>query len=208
MRQKKSDITSRPTYAIIVDGECEVWYFQMLKRNEKDLAINVEPLIPQRKSLTDQFEMAVKLAKVYTKVFWIIDFDVINREARATPKGEKSALVRFHEFSHRTKKETTNIEVIVNNPCLEFWLLQHFEQTGKYYDDCGGAERQLRKHLADYEKTRKYYTKEGNDIFLRLKSKLKQAIKNSKKLGSFDIKAPRSPITEMHLLLNSIIPEN
>jgi hypothetical protein len=39
----------KPTFAVVVDGDCEVWYLQMLKRNERSIFVNIEPEIPQRK---------------------------------------------------------------------------------------------------------------------------------------------------------------
>ena len=72
-RRKKKNIKARETYAIVVDGETEVWYLQMLKRNERHLAINIEPKLPIRKSLSDQYEMVETLAVDYTKVFWVVE---------------------------------------------------------------------------------------------------------------------------------------
>lgn len=40
---------SRQRFAIVVDGECEFWYIQMLKRNERSINVNLEPKIPQKK---------------------------------------------------------------------------------------------------------------------------------------------------------------
>ena len=82
----------RPKYAIVVDGDCEFWYIQMLKRNENSINVNLEPKIPQKKKLSDQFEKAIELSEIYDKVYWIIDFDVINRETRSAKKGSKTAL--------------------------------------------------------------------------------------------------------------------
>jgi hypothetical protein len=90
-----------------------------------------------------------------------------------------------------------NVSVIVNNPCLEFWFLLHFEKTSKYFDTCALAEDQLRNHLNDYEKTQKYYTKQGNDIYLKLRPWLNDAIKNSISLGGFNEKEPYKAMCEM-----------
>jgi hypothetical protein len=35
------------TYSFVVDGETEIWYLQMLKRNERQLKLNIEPKLPQ-----------------------------------------------------------------------------------------------------------------------------------------------------------------
>lgn len=40
---------SVPTFAFVVDGETEIWYLYMLKRNEQPLKINIKPELPQKK---------------------------------------------------------------------------------------------------------------------------------------------------------------
>lgn len=51
MRPKKTNpVKPRPAYAFVVDGSCEVWYLDMLKRNERELVISIEPKIPQKKA--------------------------------------------------------------------------------------------------------------------------------------------------------------
>ena len=61
----------KDTYALVVDGQTEAWYFQMMKRNEPLLQVNIEPKIPQKKKLSDQYNKVCELAEDYTKVFWI-----------------------------------------------------------------------------------------------------------------------------------------
>ena len=73
----------RPTFAIVVDGETEVWYLQMLKRNEQQLRIDIEPKLPQRKSIREQFELVMDLAgREYPNVFWLVDLDALLKEHR------------------------------------------------------------------------------------------------------------------------------
>ena len=59
-------------------------------------------------------------------------------------------------------------------------------QTTKFYPDCGSAEKTLKTHLPDYQKSRKYFTRRGNDIYLKLKKHLATAVKNSQSLNKFD----------------------
>ena len=75
----------------------------------------------------------------------------------------------------------------------------HFERTSKLFTDCNSAEKQLKKHLTDYEKTRKYFTKQDNDIYLKLKHKLSDAKVNSKNL-KFDKYNTNKAICEMNSL--------
>lgn len=98
MRKSRAiPVKSKPTFAFVVDGNCEVWYLQMLKRNEKSIVVNIEPKIPTRKSLSEQYENAITLSEESTKVFWIIDFDVIASETKSAKVGSKTALQSFLE---------------------------------------------------------------------------------------------------------------
>jgi len=76
MRQsRRIPLTVKPKYAVVVDGETEFWYIQMLKRNEKLVSVDLKPEIPQRKKISEQYAKVLELSKDYDKVYWIIDFD-------------------------------------------------------------------------------------------------------------------------------------
>lgn len=188
-----------PQYAVFVEGECEFWYIQMLKRNERVSNIKLEPIIPQRKKLSEQYERVVTLSKDYDKVFWIVDFDLIIKETKEAKKGTKTALQEFKEYVEDFKKNAENVVVIINNPCFEYWLLLHYETTAKYYASYDDLEKQLKKYLPDYDKTQKYYTKQNKDIYLRLAPKLSTAISNAKKLGEFDFMNIHIGVSQMYL---------
>jgi hypothetical protein len=196
-------LKSKPTFAVVVDGDNEVWYLQMLKRNEKSIVVNIEPRIPQRKSLSEQYKSVIALADESTKVFWIIDFDVITSETKSAKAGKKTATQAFLEYRKTIAEKYDNIVLIVNNPCLEFWLLLHYEATSKYFSTCEGVVKQLKKYLTDYEKTEKYYTKRGNDIYLRLRPKLASALKNANALKLFDTEYPEKAVSEMQLFFEA-----
>ncbi|WP_394801476.1 RloB domain-containing protein [Belliella filtrata] len=100
-------------------------------------------------------------------------------------------------------KKHENVIVIINNPCLEFWFLLHFENSSKFFDTCAKAETKLKQYLKDYEKTQKYFTKQDSDIYLKLKPYLQDAITNSQKLGQFDQNDPYKALCEMYLLFQA-----
>ncbi|NOZ45838.1 MAG: RloB domain-containing protein [Chlorobi bacterium] len=199
MRRKNIKI-SRPknnTFAIVVDGETEVWYFQMLKRNEPFLQVNIEPKIPQKKKLSDQYKKVCELSEDYTKVFWVIDLDVVIAESKIN---------ELKEYINELKKEEfNNVITIFNNPCLEFWFLLHFTQTTKYFSKCKETEKQLKKQkeFKDYQKTRKYFTKQDNDIYLKLKSRLSTALTNAKKTKRKNLEEVKRGICEMNLFFET-----
>ncbi|PDS22299.1 RloB family protein [Flavobacterium branchiophilum] len=192
-------IKNKPKFAFVVDGECEFWYIQMLKRNERQISVDLKPEIPQRKKLLDQYTKVIDLSKDYDKVFWIIDFDVIISETRKAKKGAETALQEFKRYYIDIEKRFENIFIIVNNPCLEFWILLHYKTTSKYFDNCDSVTKELKKHLTNYEKTQSYYTKQDNDIYLKLKPNLINAISNASKLKELDFENPNTAISEMQI---------
>jgi len=201
-RKRRKPIKVRPVYAIIVEGETEYWYLQMLRRNERNLRINVKPELPQKKTLEDQFKWVKQQAKENTKVFWIIDLDVVLKETKQAKKGTETAIQKLEKYKAEIDNKLDNVILIINNPCLEFWFLLHFEKTSKYFNKCKDVEKLLnsKKLLPGYEKTRNFYVKpSGNDIYSKLKPLLKVAIDNAKANKSFDFKSTNNGISQMNL---------
>jgi hypothetical protein len=195
---------TNPAFALVVDGETEVWYLQMLKRNEREIRISIKPEIPHKKSIEDQYNLVCELLnKEFTKVFWIVDFDTLLKEENEVPKGKKSSLKNFEEYRNYLFENYKNVVIIINNPCIEFWFLLHFEKTTKYFITCSNAETQLKKYLPNYDKTQKFFTKQNDDIYLKLKPNLKTALQNSISLGKFDKVNPKKAMCEMELLFKT-----
>ena len=204
MRKTKSiPPKGKQKFSFVVDVECEFWYIHMLKRNEKSINVDLKPEIPQKKKISDQFKYVRELSADYDKVFWIIDFDVIKNESLKAKKGTKTSLQEFKAYYDEINKSLENVIVIINNPCLEYWILLHYETTSKYYETCVGVTKQLKKHLPDYNKSQVFYTKQDNDIYLRLKSLLSKAITNAERLEKFDFNNPDSGKSEMQLFFNT-----
>lgn len=54
MRKPKRNAPKPPTsIVVVVDGDDEVWYLQMLKRNEPKIRISIKPEIPNKKSVEE-----------------------------------------------------------------------------------------------------------------------------------------------------------
>ncbi len=79
MRKTKYNIKRKikKSYLVIGDGETEVWYFQMMKKNENLKNVSIEPKLPIKKELGKLFNEAEKASKDYDKVILLIDFDTI-----------------------------------------------------------------------------------------------------------------------------------
>lgn len=198
-----------PTFAFVVDGKTEIWYLQMFKKNEqkdRNIRIKIKPEIPQKKTLKDQFDLVCKQAKgEYDRVFWIVDLDVIlkeTREAKSTDTALKNFIALISDLDSMKKKDEDfiNVNIIVNNPCLEYWFLLHFDLSGKTYRNCDEVTVKLKRFLRDYDKSERYFKNKDNDIYIRLKPYLKTAINNAKALGSFDKENPEKGMCEMDTL--------
>lgn len=200
MKQKRKISARKSTIAFVVEGKTEMWYLQMLKKNEErnsNVRINIKPEIPQKKRLEDQYKSVCNLAEVYEKVFWILDFDVILKETKESKNNQQSCLIEFLNYRRKLLKKYNNVEVIVNNPCFEYWFLLHFVRTQRKYTNCSGVIKQLEKNLPDYKKTEKYFKSRNNDIYSRLKPNLKDAIENAIAFGIFDVYNPEKAMCEM-----------
>lgn len=174
----------KKVFSIIVDGETEKWYFDLMKKHEK-LRISVKPELPKKKKLKDLFETVKEQAKDYHHVIWILDFDTLIKESREAAKGKQTKIQELEKYKKQLSKYS-NVSVLVNTPCLEIWYLLHFENTKAYYSTYEAVKSQLKKHsiLNDYKKKEDFY-KQNNDIYQKLKPYLEKAIERAEELGRF-----------------------
>ena len=199
----------RKTYGFVGDGETELWYLQMLKKNESKLTVTIKPELPQKKSVDDLFAYVVSLAEVHEKVFWIVDLDVIIRETREFkgPKDKSPAAIlrQKYQLIKTDEKLKNKVVFIGNTPSLEYWILLHVLQTTRYYETCAQVCDEIVKHepLTGYEKTKKYYL-QANDIYKRLKPYLATAKANALQTGSFDPDNLQKGLSEMHKIFTEL----
>jgi hypothetical protein len=108
MRKPKKIIhKTNPSFALVVDGETEVWYLQMLKRNERDIRVSIKPEIPNKKSIEEQYNLVCDLSgKEFTKVFWLIDLDTLSK------KKMKHQREKNHLLKHLKNIEPTSLRTI------------------------------------------------------------------------------------------------
>jgi len=76
MARKRGKRKLKPHYIILVDGQSEIVYLNLIKKQN----IKVIPEIPKKKSLKDMYSLFKSKQKEADKVFWIIDLDVVIKE--------------------------------------------------------------------------------------------------------------------------------
>ena len=201
--RKGRNIPTKQSFAIVVDGETEYWYLQMLKHNKPNIPFKIKPQILQKKNIKQQYELVTDLSEEeYDKVFWIVDLDVLLKQHRQK-NSSLSSLQQFLNYWQQLSNQE-KIVVIVNNPCLEYWFLLHFQKTTKVFTTCAGAEKQVSQHLKGYEKTEKFFRKSNNDIYKQLKPYLQTAVSNATALGTFDPYNHSKAMCEMFLLFKTL----
>jgi hypothetical protein len=91
--------------------------------------------------------------------------------------------------------------VIPSVPCFEIWILLHYRYTAGAYTAAGGQTacerliREVRRHLANYEKGR-------TGVFAELSGMLNQALANAARLEKHNADtASLNPATRMHHLI-------
>ena len=178
---------ARKSFVVIGDGETESWYIQKLKEHEKNnldsLSLNLKPDFPVKKGLEESYKYIKDLEKEngYDKIFWIVDFDTIIKETKEAKKGKETKLELFRGY-FKEFRSNEKIIIIINNPCLEYWFLQHFGKFTRYFKGYAGElEREIKKHILNYDKTGKFYNScnGSKGIYSLLKPKLEYAISNS-----------------------------
>ncbi len=205
----------RDSYAFVVDGNDEKWYLDLLKLHERGVRVDIKPELSGGRTIREQYDLVRELASSYTKVFWVIDLDVVikqDREWRAQSGRERPSDTLRMAISTiekwREDKKVTNIFTVVNTPGLEYWFLLHLEQTSRYYETCKEVIDRLRdlsgSPLQDYNKSEKYYKKPNDDIYTKLKPYLATARANGAKLGGFDPEKMLSGLSEMYVIFDEL----
>lgn len=179
---------SNDTVYILVDGHCEYDYLNAFKRHDKYIKIlkniDIKPELPKSKSIDSQYEDLLEQLNHYSKVIWLVDYDVIIKESLERGKGKESPEQKFQRYVDSLYKEAkrlkdAEIHILINNPSIEYWYLLHYEPTSKYYKASNDAERVLKKHLKTYTKSTQNYRQ---SMFKTLEPNLSNAITRAKLL--------------------------
>lgn len=157
----------KPNYIVLVDGESEISYIN----NIKPPSVKVLPEIPKNKSLKSMFELFKEKFKQADKVFWIIDLDDVI---------EKNDIPLLKDIMSKYSDD-----IIINNPCLEYWFYLHFENNKSFNNKCANVESAIKRLgntvLKNYEKN-----KNMKQLVEKLSPYLQNARKNAKE-REFDI---------------------
>lgn len=144
LRRKPSDREYKQLLLISSEGSViEPSYFKYFKRKSKKYTIET-PSKRYRSAPRQVLERVEDHFKEYNRkkgdaVYLVLDRDQWN-------EGDLNDVLR--------KCREKGYLLVVSNPCFEYWLLLHFEETSKLksLNNCGKCKTRLRKHLPNYRK--------------------------------------------------------
>lgn len=185
-RRKRKRRGARKTISILVDGETELWYFQMLQKTEGYKGLNIAPELPVHKPLEQQYERFKENVKRYDIAIWLLDSDKLIEDYRSAGHVNTKKQDRLQSYIKYTE-ENSGAHIFVNTPCLEYWFLLHIANTGRFYEHCSPIIKELRDSdvLTGYKKTEKFYKNPRKNIYETLRPRLRFAKQNAKRLGRF-----------------------
>ncbi len=172
--RRKRNLDLRGGVFVIGEGITEQYYFTHLKYLRKYNCV-VKPRFFGKTSI-DEIEKSVKkLLQGEVSIICVFDADVSERNIV-----EKEKLIRFKRKHQRNK----NVLICDSLPSIEFWFLLHFVKTSKHFPNSKTAERELKKFITDYSKTKNYLK---NILWVeQLVEKLETACNNAKSIGQVD----------------------
>lgn len=176
----KGNRATRKSIAIIGEGLTEYRYVDDLRTTER-YRFSLVPGIPKHSDLDDIVKLAKERVRTgYDYVLCLIDMDVIK--------------VNHDQMAHYNalKKDNPEIIFVESSPCTEYWFLMHYmpNPSSKEYSNYDAVAQELKKHIANYEKTEAFFNK--THIYRELKEKgdMTKAIELSREFEQLREKEP------------------
>ena len=172
-------------YTWLVEGDTEEAYMNSLfshlecsakirLKYEKSKPINLQG--GRKDPYLDKINSYLNIPR--RKFICIFDLDIV-RTNEANFTKYKALIDKKKQFDSVDDSDEPSVIFCTNMPSFEYWLLLHFAYTSAYYETESSIEKQLKKHLPEYEKNKiaKLFSKLcGSDD-----ANLVNAIKNSAK---------------------------
>ena len=173
-KRRESFKEPRKSILIVCEGEkTEPIYFNALKETLRLIMVDVEivgegaaPITVVNRAIALREERKQIASKSLTKAAYEVIYCVIDVEAPTPHESLANAV---------SKAKDNKLEVILSNPCFEYWYILHFRKTSAPFSRSRDAKSALRQqHPA--------YSESDTTIFNVVYPRRKTAIKNSKEV--------------------------
>lgn len=160
MSRSRKNRIPKSAIAIVGEGQSEWHYFTAMKLVER-FPFKVSPELPKHSDVDSIIKLGLALVENgYDRVYCVIDLDIICQDKNNFEKyqGKKSKAI---------KKSKSKLFFIESMPCIELWFLIHFTTySTKAYLNYNEIKPELRKYIADYEKSVSFF--ESRNFYDRL----------------------------------------
>lgn len=132
-----------PVITVIGEGLTEQYYFRHIRSIFGYRYI----LKPYFFGTTSLKEMELKINEVVEGngiAVCVFDVDVASRNVAEQRK--------LNRLLHKYERKP-NVIFCESMPSIEFWFLIHYQNTNRHFNDAAAVERELKRHLENYEKT-------------------------------------------------------
>ena len=187
IKRPQRNLKPNKVILIVCEGEkTEKNYFQRLKEFLNLISVSIEILPSPRSTpskVIDYATQKVNESNEYDEVYCVIDRDTHSDFGKALDKADS------------IKLQNTIFEVIVSDPCFEFWVLLHFAKITPNFRATKSPCVALQEHR-DFKKHLPHYSKDYDfkDI---IATYLPTAIKNAKAVNKANLSTRQSPYTQV-----------
>ncbi len=149
LKRKQASKTPNKIELIVCEGSItEPAYFNALKSKLRLRAVQInvispsesEPIAVVERAIAKKKEMA-KLGIPYEKVWCVVDVEIPRRKKTLDEAWEKA-------------RGTDGLELILTNPCIEYWFLLHFKKHTAPFDNNADVMKALIAVHRSYKKSR------------------------------------------------------
>jgi hypothetical protein len=144
MARKQRNKHTQKSIFVLGDGQTEQYYFSHLKRL-RGYNYKIRPRLFDDLSIEDaESKIDQLLSGDADLILYFTDYDtIVNQE-----KKEK-----FLKFKKKYK-DHLNVFILESMPSIEFWFLLHFKKTTKHFKNAKEVEKELKKKLENYSKSK------------------------------------------------------
>ena len=191
LARQKASREGLPAILIVCEGrETEPNYIDGLRDH---LRVNVAAVHFERgDSVTDPVGLVRKAQRLfkgdrdYDRVYVVCD-------------GDSKHLAAARALAARPLRNSagaiTTVQLIVNVPSIEYWLLLHFEYSTRPFRTAAEVQQVLRTHLPDYQKN-------DREVFRKAATGLERACQRVEQLkAELGANGAAAPDSDMHLLV-------
>lgn len=193
LRRRQAFKTPNKIEMIVCEGSStEPTYFNALRCKLRLSAVQIEVLSPEDSEPIKVLDYAIAKKEEmreqgirYEKVWCVVDVEIPPHQT----------LNQAWEKAGKTDK----LELILSNPCIEYWFLLHFEKHTAPFNDNGAAMKALKTVYPSYKKTRI-----GSDILRHTDTAIRHAKEVLRENNCGEYLRDWNPSTHVHRVVKHL----